>query len=165
MQAPLADCQSRKPAGRQVLRAGHQTRKLAARLALQAGRQSQTPAARRALQAGCQSQTQAGKPVRRQTPTLPGPGQRRGVREVAPFGGWTYVPQFWFQERALLVVVLSFALVIAVLVVPAAWRLGNELHTWAAAYIVYIAAVVEPGSSLARFLLPQPPATGPSTDG
>ena len=77
----------------------------------------------------------------------------RGVREVAPFGGWSYVPQFWFEERALLVVVLSFALVIAVLVVPAAWRLGNELHTWAAAYIVYIAAVVEPGSSLARFLL------------
>lgn len=77
----------------------------------------------------------------------------RGVREVAPFGGWSYVPQFWFGSRALLVVGLSFALVIAVLVVPAAWRLGNELHTWAAAYIVYIAAVVEPGSSLARFLL------------
>ena len=57
------------------------------------------------------------------------------------------------RPRALLVVTLSFALVIAVLVVPAAWRLGNELHAWAAAYIVYIAAVVEPGSSLARFLL------------
>ena len=77
----------------------------------------------------------------------------RGVREVAPFGGWTYVPQFWFGPWAWLVVVLGFALVIAVLVVPAAWRLGNELHTWAAAYVVYIAAVVEPGSSLARFLL------------
>ncbi|WP_315098032.1 hypothetical protein [uncultured Cellulomonas sp.] len=77
----------------------------------------------------------------------------RGVREVAPFGGWAYVPQFWFESRALLVVGLSFALVVAVLVVPAAWRLGNELHTWAAAYVVYIAAVVEPGSSLARFLL------------
>ncbi|MBO3086445.1 hypothetical protein [Cellulomonas fengjieae] len=77
----------------------------------------------------------------------------RGVREVAPFGGWTYVPQFWFGQYALPVVALSFALVIAVLVVPAAWRLGRELHAWAAAYIVYIAAVVEPGSSLARFLL------------
>ena len=77
----------------------------------------------------------------------------RGVREVAPFGGWSYVPEFWFKSRAVLVVSLSFALVIAVLVVPAAWRLGKELHAWAAAYIVYIAAVVEPGSSLARFLL------------
>lgn len=77
----------------------------------------------------------------------------RGVRQVAPFGGWSYVPEFWFGSRAPLVVGLGFALVIAVLVVPAAWRLGNELHTWAAAYVVYIAAVVEPGSSLARFLL------------
>jgi hypothetical protein len=77
----------------------------------------------------------------------------RGVREVAPFGGWFYVPQFWFGSRSPLVVGLGFALVLAVLVVPAAWRLGNELHTWAAAYVVYIAAVVEPGSSLARFLL------------
>ncbi|MEZ0449831.1 hypothetical protein [Cellulomonas sp. ICMP 17802] len=77
----------------------------------------------------------------------------RGVREVAPFGGWFYVPAFWFGAWAWLVVGLGFALVIAVLVVPAAWRLGNELHTWAAAYVVYIAAVVEPGSSLARFLL------------
>ena len=48
---------------------------------------------------------------------------------------------------------LSFALVVAVLVVPAAWRLGRELHAWSAAYLLYIAAVVEPGSSLARFLL------------
>ena len=77
----------------------------------------------------------------------------RGVREVAPFGGWFYVPEFWFESRAPLVVGAGVALVVAVLVVPAAWRLGNELHTWAAAYIVYIAAVVEPGSSLARFLL------------
>ncbi|WP_426594598.1 hypothetical protein ACPPVS_03490 [Cellulomonas sp. McL0617] len=77
----------------------------------------------------------------------------RGVRSVAPFYGWTYVPNFWFGDLAIPVVVLGFALVIAVLVVPAAWRLGNELHSWAAAYVVYIAAVVEPGSSLARFLL------------
>jgi hypothetical protein len=77
----------------------------------------------------------------------------RGVREVAPFGGWFYVPAFWFGPWAWLVVGLGFAVVVAVLVVPAAWRLGNELHTWAAAYVVYIAAVVEPGSSLARFLL------------
>jgi hypothetical protein len=51
------------------------------------------------------------------------------------------------------VLVASFALVVAVLVVPAAWRLGNELHAWPAAYLLYIAAAVEPGSSLARFLL------------
>ena len=77
----------------------------------------------------------------------------RGVANVSPFYGWTYVPNFWFGNLAIPVVVAGFALVVAVLVVPAAWRLGNELHTWSAAYILYIAAVVEPGSSLARFLL------------
>jgi hypothetical protein len=77
----------------------------------------------------------------------------RGVARVTPFYGWTYVPAFWFGRWAIPVVVLGSALVIATLVVPAAWRLGSELHAWAAAYIVYIAAVVEPGSSLARFLI------------
>jgi hypothetical protein len=77
----------------------------------------------------------------------------RGVASVTPFYGWTYVPSFWFGSWAIPVVVAGSALVVATLVVPAAWRLGNELHTWAAAYVVYIAAVVEPGSSLARFLL------------
>ncbi|OZB50275.1 MAG: hypothetical protein B7X40_02880 [Cellulomonas sp. 14-74-6] len=77
----------------------------------------------------------------------------RGVRTTTPFYGWTYVPQFWFGPWAALVVVAGFGLTIAVLVAPAAWRLGNELHTWSAAYIGYIVAVIEPGSSLARFLL------------
>ena len=77
----------------------------------------------------------------------------RGVADVTPFYGWTYVPSFWFGDLALPVMIAGFALVLAVLVVPAAWRLGNELHSWAAAYVVYIAAVVEPGSSIARFLL------------
>lgn len=77
----------------------------------------------------------------------------RGVREVVPFSGWTYVPQFWFGEWGTRVMVAGFALTALVLLVPAAWRLGAELHAWAAAYLLYIVAVIEPGSSLARFLL------------
>ena len=77
----------------------------------------------------------------------------RGVREVVPFSGWTYVPQFWLGEWGTPVMVAGFALTAAVLLVPAAWRLGPELHAWSAAYVVYILAVIEPGSSLARFLL------------
>lgn len=77
----------------------------------------------------------------------------RGVREVVPFSGWTYVPQFWFGAWGTWLTVAGFALVAAVLLVPAAWRLGPELHAWGAAYVVYILAVIEPGSSLARFLL------------
>lgn len=77
----------------------------------------------------------------------------RGVREVVPFESWGYVTRFWFGDLAPWVIVGSFALVVAVLVVPAAWRLGNELHVWPAAYLLYIAGAVEPSSSLARFLL------------
>lgn len=77
----------------------------------------------------------------------------RGVREVVPFSGWTYVPQFWFGEWGTPIMVAGFALTAAILLVPAAWRLGPELHAWSAAYVLYIVAVIEPGSSLARFLL------------
>ncbi len=80
-------------------------------------------------------------------------GAWRGVRDIAPFGAWGYVSHFWFGDRAPLVLVAAFALVAAALLVPAAWRLGRELHAWSAAYLVYLAAAVEPGSSLARFLL------------
>lgn len=80
-------------------------------------------------------------------------GAWRGVREIAPFGAWGYVSRFWFGDGAPLVLAAAFALVLATLLVPAAWRLGAELHAWPAAYLLYLAAVVEPGSSLARFLL------------
>ena len=77
----------------------------------------------------------------------------RGLREVTPFGSWGYVARFWFGDAAPWVLLGGFTLVVVVLVVPAAWRLGAELHAWPAAYLLYLAAAVEPGSSLARFLL------------
>ncbi|MDM7830813.1 hypothetical protein [Cellulomonas edaphi] len=77
----------------------------------------------------------------------------RGVADVTPFSSWGYVSRFWFGNLAPWVLLASFALVVAVLVVPAAWRLGPELHAWPAAYLLYIAGAVEPSSSLARFLL------------
>lgn len=77
----------------------------------------------------------------------------RGVREVTPFGGWDYVLQYWFGDDGLWVLAAAVAFVVALLVVPAAWRLGPELHAWPAAYVLYLAAAIEPGSSLARFLV------------
>ena len=77
----------------------------------------------------------------------------RGVREVTPFGGWDYVLGFWFGDDGWWVLAAAVAFVVALLVVPAAWRLGPELHTWPAAYVLYLAAAIEPGSSLARFLV------------
>jgi len=77
----------------------------------------------------------------------------RGLHSVQPFIGWTYVPQFWFHDAWPFVVWPGVAFTLAVILAPSAFRLGRELHAWAAAYVVYIAAVVEPGSSMARFLL------------
>ena len=77
----------------------------------------------------------------------------RGLHSVQPFIGWTYVPQFWFHASWPLVVIPAFAFTAAVVLAPSAFRLGRELHAWGAAYVLYIVGVVEPGSSLARFLL------------
>lgn len=77
----------------------------------------------------------------------------RGERTTAPFAGWAYVPQFWFGSAAPWVVLAAAAFVAVCLLAPATWRLGRELHAWSAAYLLYLAAAVEPGSSLARFLV------------
>ncbi len=77
----------------------------------------------------------------------------RGSGSVTVFGAWGYVSRFWFGGAAPWVLLAGFGLVAVTLLVPAAWRLGPELHAWPAAYLLYLAAVVEPGSSLARFLL------------
>lgn len=77
----------------------------------------------------------------------------RGVASTAPFEGWGYVPGFWFGDAAVFVVLAAAVVVVGCLVAPSAWRLGRELHAWSAAYLFYLAAAVEPGSSLARFLV------------
>lgn len=77
----------------------------------------------------------------------------RWAKSVEPFLGWTYVPQYWFGAWAPVVVVGGLGLTALTLLMPSAWRLGRELHAWAAAYVFYLVAVAEPGSSLARFLL------------
>jgi hypothetical protein len=80
-------------------------------------------------------------------------GAWRGSRDIVPFGSWGYVSQFWFGSAAPFVLVAAAAVVLLALAAPATWRLGRELHAWSAAYLLYLAAAVEPGSSLARFLL------------
>lgn len=77
----------------------------------------------------------------------------RGSPTTAPFAGWAYVPAFWFGDAAPWLVLAAAAVVVGSLVAAPTWRLGRELHAWSAAYLLYLAAAVEPGSSLARFLL------------
>ncbi len=88
----------------------------------------------------------------------------RGLHSVVPFVGWTYVPQYWFGPWWLVVVAAGWAFTLAVLLAPSSWRLGRELHAWSIAYVAYLVAVPEPGSSLARFLLLAFPA-GAATAG
>jgi len=77
----------------------------------------------------------------------------RGAQSTTPFYGWTYAPRFWFGGAWPLVLVAGWGLTFAVMLGPWAWRLGREVHAWSVAYVGYLAAVIEPGSSLARFLL------------
>ncbi|MEV7973234.1 hypothetical protein [Cellulomonas sp. NPDC089187] len=77
----------------------------------------------------------------------------RGSAEIAPFGAWGYILPFWFHDHWPWVAVGIIALVAVILLAPSTRRLGGELYTWGAAYPLYIGAAIEPGSSLARFLL------------
>lgn len=77
----------------------------------------------------------------------------RGSPDIAPFGAWSYILPFWFGDAWALVGVGIVLLTAVVLLAPSTRRLGGELYTWAAAYPLYLCAAIEPGSSLARFLL------------
>ncbi len=90
------------------------------------------------------------------------------VTSTEPFAGWQ-VAQFWvgrmltglgidlspavLRTVTVLAVLAALALIVTLLALPAGRRTGPELTAWSAGYLGYIAAVVEPGSSLARFLL------------
>ncbi|WP_169164705.1 hypothetical protein [Cellulomonas taurus] len=80
-------------------------------------------------------------------------GAWRGSRHIAPFGAWGYILPFWFHDAWPLVAVGILVLLAVVLLAPSTRRLGGELWAWGAAYPLYIGAAIEPGSSLARFLL------------
>ncbi|WP_263118100.1 hypothetical protein [Cellulomonas fimi] len=80
-------------------------------------------------------------------------GAWRGSRDIAPFGAWGYILPFWFGSAWPLIGLGVIALLVVVLAAPSTRRLGGELWTWGAAYSVYLCAAIEPGSSLARFLL------------
>ena len=77
----------------------------------------------------------------------------RGRPDVVPFVPWLDIARWRFGEWGPFVLVAVFALFTALLLSRPARRLGVELRTWPAAYLLYLVAVIEPGTSLARFLL------------
>ena len=77
----------------------------------------------------------------------------RGRPDVVPFVPWLDIARWRFGDWGPLVLVVVLAVFVALLTCPPARRLGVELRTWPAAYLAYLVAVIEPGTSLARFLL------------
>lgn len=87
-------------------------------------------------------------------------GAWRGRGEVVPLVPWLDVAQWlggrWGPVLLLLVVVLLVATVVSR---PVA-RMGLELHGWTVGYLGYLVGVLEPGTSLVRFLLLAFPLAG-----
>lgn len=74
---------------------------------------------------------------------------RRAVVPVVPWFdvAWWWAPRWW---AILLLAVLALAVTA---VVAVGRRLGPELQAWTAGYFAYLVVVVEPGTSLVRFLV------------
>ena len=87
-------------------------------------------------------------------------GAWRGRGEVVPLVPWVDVARWLFGGWGL--VVLALVLAVAVLVVTGRplRRLGPELQGWTLGYLGYLVGVLEPGTSLVRFLLLAFPVTG-----
>lgn len=80
-------------------------------------------------------------------------GTWRGSGDVVPLEPWGYVSRYWFGSWAPLVLVAAAAVVVGVVASRSARRQSAELQTWSIAYLGYLVLAVEPGTSLARFLL------------
>lgn len=87
-------------------------------------------------------------------------GAWRGRGEVVPLLPWLDVARWLFGPWAVPVLVAVAGLAVAVVAIPAAARLGPELRGWTAGYLAYLVLVLEPGTSLVRFLVLAYPGAG-----
>ncbi|WP_069387795.1 hypothetical protein [Cellulosimicrobium cellulans] len=77
----------------------------------------------------------------------------RGGAEVVPFVPWVDVARWLFDGAGPWLLGLLLVAVAALVLNPVAARLGPEMHAWSGAYLAYLVATVQPGTSLVRFLL------------
>lgn len=80
-------------------------------------------------------------------------GAWRGTGPVEPFTPWLDVSRVLFGAAGPWVLVTVLAAVAAMGLSPVARRLGPELQAWPLAYLGYLVAVIEPWTSIVRFLL------------
>jgi len=77
----------------------------------------------------------------------------RGGAEVVPLVPWVDVSRWLFDGAGPWLLALLLVAVAALVLNPVAARLGPEMHAWSGAYLAYLVASVQPGTSLVRFLL------------
>ncbi|WP_240666165.1 hypothetical protein [Oerskovia turbata] len=80
-------------------------------------------------------------------------GAWRGTGPVVPFVPWLDVSHALFGGAGPWVLAAVLAVVAALGLSPVARRLGPELQAWPLAYLGYLVAVIEPWTSIVRFLL------------
>ncbi|MFF3062949.1 hypothetical protein ACFVQ3_00185 [Oerskovia sp. NPDC057915] len=80
-------------------------------------------------------------------------GAWRGTGPVVPFVPWLDVSRALFGGAGPWVLAAVLAGVAALGLSPGARRLGPELQAWPLAYLGYLVAVIEPWTSIVRFLL------------
>lgn len=80
-------------------------------------------------------------------------GAWRGTGPVVPFVPWLDVSRALFGGAGPWVLAAVLAGVAALGLSPVARRLGPELQAWPLAYLGYLVAVIEPWTSIVRFLL------------
>ncbi|MDF2806631.1 MAG: hypothetical protein K0S43_1577 [Cellulosimicrobium sp.] len=77
----------------------------------------------------------------------------RGGAEVVPFVPWVDVSRWLMGDAGPWVLALALLTTAALVLNPVAARLGPEMHAWSGAYLAYLVAAIQPGTSLVRFLL------------
>lgn len=87
-------------------------------------------------------------------------GSWRGRGEVVPLLPWVDVARWLFGGWGLVVLAVVLAVAVLVVVSRPLRRLGPELQGWTLGYLGYLVGVLEPGTSLVRFLLLAFPVAG-----
>ncbi|GII99637.1 hypothetical protein CLV28_0208 [Sediminihabitans luteus] len=77
----------------------------------------------------------------------------RGTGPVEIFTPWVEISQMLWGERGPWYLGMILVATAAVVLSPPMFRLGPELQAWTGAYLAYLVAVIEPWTSLWRFLL------------
>jgi len=78
----------------------------------------------------------------------------RSGQEITPLKPWVSIASYLFHSAAPLALVAAVVLIVGMAAGPWAWRLGPVLRAWCLFYPAYLAVVLDPTTSIFRYLLP-----------